>query len=81
MTTICAKCLALTLNYIQDGHDERGRKFKLYICKTCNNYTRDFNLTERETVEEEIAKESLVPKALSGNLRQLKLGLKVRVPD
>lgn len=76
----CSKCLA-DANFIESGHDEQMRKFDLYFCEVCENYTRDFNLSERETVDHEIRKESLVPRALSGNIRQLSLGIKVRIGD
>jgi len=82
-THLCSNCLA-DAHFIESGHDEQMRKFDLYFCETCENYTRDFMLTERETVEHEIERErrlSLMPKALSGNLKQLKLGMNVRVSD
>jgi len=82
-TKICSKCLADAV-YQETGHDTDGKKFDLYFCETCENYTRDFMLTERETVDEAIAEEkrlALEPRALSANIRQLRMFPAARVTD
>lgn len=80
---ICSKCLGQA-DFQESGHDENKKRFDLYFCETCENYTRDFNLTERQTVDEAIAEEkrlALEPRALSANIRQLRMFPAARVTD
>jgi len=80
---ICSKCLGKA-TFQETGHDNDGKKFDLYFCEDCENYTRDFMLTERETVDESITDErrlALEPRALSGNIRQLRMFPAARVTD
>lgn len=80
---ICSKCLGQA-TFQETGHDGDNRKFDLYFCENCGNYTRDFMLTESETVQHEIDQErklSLEPRALSGNIRQLRMFSAARVSD
>lgn len=81
MNCMCSHCLGQA-NFIEKGHDEKGRTFKLYFCPTCKNYTRNFLTSERETVDDIIRAElSLEPKALSDNIRQLRMFPAARVSD
>lgn len=74
-TGTCGKCLAQTI-FIESGHDEQGKKFDLYLCGTCDNFTRDFILTEREVVDH-----ALVTDALSDKPQQLRIFPPGRVSD
>lgn len=69
---------------MESGHDDQHRRFDLYFCDDCENYTRDFMLTESQTVNQELAEErrrSLEPRALSDNIKQLRMFPAARVTD
>ena len=57
-TIFCSKCFNEAV-FQESGHDEQLRIFNLYFCPACENYTRDFNLTERQTVDEALRTEAL----------------------
>ena len=74
-TIFCSKCLA-DAHFMESGHDEQMRRFDLYFCEVCKNYTRDFILTEREVVEPALRTE-----ALSDKPEQLRMFPAARVSD
>lgn len=79
MYGMCSHCLC-DAHFTETGHDEHGRRFKLYFCHKCKQYTRRFDapMSEREVVDE-----ALVEDALSepNKAKQLRMFAKARVMD
>lgn len=61
---LCPHCLA-DCHFLETGHDETGRSFKLYGCKVCRSMTRVFDAPQ---TEREVVLVALVTDALSDNV-------------
>lgn len=64
---MCPRCLD-DGNFLEVGHDEDGRTFKLYGCPVCLSMTRVFDVpqTEREVVLVALVTDALSATAAAG---------------
>lgn len=62
---MCPHCLS-DGEFLEAGHDETGRTFKIYGCSKCRNMTRVFDtpITEREVVLVALVEEALSAMAI-----------------